>query len=46
VELKIPVVDTNHLFVRPILGLDATHDPTPGNFEIKQIDYRLADPRV
>ena len=39
----VPVFDTAKQWLRPIIGMDATKNPTPGQLEIRSIDLRLTD---
>ncbi len=42
--VEVPAADLTGRFVRPIVGMDAAHDTTPGIVEIREIDFRLDDP--
>ncbi|NCB17676.1 MAG: hypothetical protein EOM65_16075 [Synergistales bacterium] len=43
VEAEITVPDGAHGVVRPITGMDATHDPAPGRVDIRDIMLGMDD---
>jgi hypothetical protein len=43
VELTVPPFEATHTWARPILGMDATHDATPGKMELRNLRVRIPD---
>ncbi len=41
--VEVPILDTARQWLRPIIGMDATHDVAPGHLEIRSIQLRLGD---
>ncbi len=41
--IEVPPFDAAKQWLRPIFGMDATHDPTPGHVQIRDIRLRLDD---
>jgi formylglycine-generating enzyme required for sulfatase activity len=41
--VRVPAFDSAKQWLRPIFGMDATHDRTPGCMEIRDIQLRLDD---
>lgn len=42
--VSVPAFDAGGQWVRLILGMDATRDPTPGRLQMRAIEVKVADP--
>ncbi len=38
---ELPDFDSQQVWVKPIVGMDATHDPTPGNVLLRELSFHV-----
>lgn len=46
IPLTAPKFDSKNLYAKPIIGMDATHDPTKGHIQIREAFLEIVSPSV